>query len=66
MSTAEAGWHEGLPEEGGLREAIHPGLELQAGVLGEGRDDQGEDERQADEHGWQDHLGHTGGGEDRR
>lgn len=47
------------PVEGGLV-AVHPGLQLQAGELGEGRDDEGEDEGQAHEDGGKDHL--WGGG----
>lgn len=35
------------PVEGGLRQAVHPGLQLQAGELGERWDDDGEDQSEA-------------------
>lgn len=49
-----------LPIKGGLRQAIHPWLQLQTGVVSERWDDEGEDQRQAHEKSWQDHLGGQG------
>ena len=46
-----------LPIKGGLRQAIHPRLQLQTRVLSKRRDDEGEDQRQAHENSRQDHLG---------
>lgn len=45
----------GVPEEGHLF-LVHPGLQLQAGVLPERRDDEAEDQGDADEHGRKDNL----------
>lgn len=44
-----------LPDEGHLV-LIHPGVQLQAGVLSKGRDDEAEDESDADEDGGEDNL----------
>lgn len=49
-----------LPVEGGLGQAVHPGLQLQLGKFPERWDDEREDQGQAHKHGRQDHLGGRG------
>lgn len=44
------------PVKGGLRQTIHPRLQLQTGKFSEGWDDEREDQSQANKHGRQDHL----------
>lgn len=44
-----------VPDEGDLV-LVHPGLQLQAGILSKRRDNETEDERDADEHSRKDDL----------
>lgn len=45
------------PVKGGLRQTVHPGLQLQTGILSERWDDEREDQSQAHKSCRQDHLG---------
>lgn len=47
----------GLPEEGVLF-SVHPGLQLQRGILPKRRHDEAEEQSDQHEHSWQDNLKH--------
>lgn len=55
ITTVTRGTNQGLvtvsPVEGGLRQVVHPGLQLQAGELRERWDDEGEDQSEAHKDG---------------